>query len=222
MSIIRLENLNKEYGHGDAKVYALRDIELTIEKGEMVAITGASGSGKSTLLYVLGCLDKMTTGKYYLNEQDMSNINNRKLAKLRNSMFGFVVQNFALLEDYTVFENIALPLEYSETKKNKRKEVVFSLAKDLGIEGKLSRTPKELSGGQNQRVAIARALANNPEIILADEPTGALDKKNGEEVMDIFENLNRAGRTVVIITHDENISKRCNRILRIEDGMIIA
>jgi putative ABC transport system ATP-binding protein len=221
MDIIRVENLDKEYGQGNAKVQALRKIKLTIEKGEMVAIMGPSGSGKSTLLNILGCIDKATNGHYYLDGNDVSGLSNRKLAKLRNKMFGFIVQNFALLEDYTAFENIAIPLEYSGIRKKKRKEIIFSLAKKLGIDDKLNRTPKELSGGQNQRVAIARALANNPEIILADEPTGALDRKTGEEVMEIFGVLNREGKTVIVITHDENVSKKCNRTLRIEDGNIV-
>lgn len=221
MSLVQLENVHKEYGHGDAKVLALKNVNLTIEKGEMVAVIGPSGSGKSTLLNLLGCLDKLTAGKYYLNGEDVSSLNNRKLSKLRNKTFGFVVQHFALLDDYNVSENIGIPLEYARISKRKRRDRIISLAKDLGIGDKLGRTPMELSGGQNQRVAIARALANEPEIILADEPTGALDRRTGEEVMKIFKNLNKAGKTVIVITHDENVSKQCNRIIRIEDGVLV-
>lgn len=220
MSILRLEHIEKEYGKGEAKLIALKNINMTVEKGEMVAITGPSGSGKSTLLNILGCIDNITKGKYFVNGTDVSNYNNRKFASLRNRTFGFVVQHFALLEDYSIFDNIGLPLEYAGVIKKRRKEIIYKLAEELGIVQKLNRRPGELSGGQNQRVAIARALSNNPEIILADEPTGALDKKTGNEVLDIFRNLNRQGKTIIIVTHDEKVSNICQRTIRIEDGCI--
>lgn len=221
MNLIQLKKIHKVYGKGEAKVEALKGIDLSIDKGEMIAIMGSSGSGKSTLLNILGCLDKGSDGEYYLKGEDISSFKHRKLAKLRNKTFGFIVQYFALLNELTVWENIKIPLEYSKTSKKESKERIIKILKMLGIEDKIKKHPNELSGGQNQRVAIARALANNPDIILADEPTGALDKKTGKEVMQIFKQLNEQGKTVIIVTHDENVAKECAKTIHIEDGVIV-
>lgn len=222
MDHIILKNVSKIYGKEDTEVEALRNIDLTIESGEMVAIMGASGSGKSTLLNLIGCLDIVTSGDYYLAEQNIKSYSERKLARIRNKTFGFIVQYFGLLDDYTVYENIQIPLEYAKIPRKKRKLMVQNIMDKLKIREKIDKFPTELSGGQNQRVAIARALVNDPNTILADEPTGALDKKNSEEVMDILKNLNDGGKTVIVVTHDEKIALRCKRIIFIEDGEIVS
>lgn len=221
MSIIELRNISRSFGKENSKVEALKNISLKIEKGEMIAITGPSGSGKSTLLNILGCLDTVDEGQYLLNGEEVNNFGNNKLAKLRNSTFGFVVQYFALIDDYTVFENVKVPLNYSVNKRKNKKEDIEKVLSKLKILDKKNCYPSEISGGQSQRTAIARAIINNPEIILADEPTGALDRKTGEEVLELFEELNKNGKTIVIVTHDMNIAKRCNRIIEIEDGKIV-
>lgn len=218
MGIINLENISKIYGANDGKVEAIKEISLEINKGELVAIVGASGSGKSTLLNIMGCIDKPTSGKYFINSYDTSEYSEKELAKCRNLNIGFVLQYFGLINSYTVYENIELPLIYS--KKKNKKEVILDVLKKLDIEEKKDKTPSELSGGQSQRVAIARALVNDPKIILADEPTGALDKETSQQVMNILIELNKQGKTVVIVTHDENISNRCDKVIRIEDGCI--
>lgn len=218
MEIIKLDNISKIYGFNDGKVEAIKNISLKINEGELVAIVGASGSGKSTLLNLIGCIDKPTSGKYFINSYDTSGYSEKELAKCRNSNIGFVLQYFGLINSYTVYENVELPLIYSKIKN--KKELIVDILKKLDIIEKKDKTPSELSGGQNQRVAIARALVNNPKIILADEPTGALDKDTSQQVMDILIELNKQGRTVVIVTHDENISNRCDKVIRIEDGCI--
>lgn len=220
MALIELRNISKIYGCGDGKVEALKDISIAIDRGEMASIMGPSGSGKSTLINIIGCLDTPTSGQYYINNQMVNNLRDKKLAKLRNKTFGFIVQYFALLEDYNVQENVLLPLEYTKMKRKDKYQRVKDLLKELNVEEKINKYPKELSGGQCQRIAIARALANDPDIILADEPTGALDSKTGQEVMRIFKELNNNGKTIVIITHDINIAKMCDRIINIEDGLI--
>lgn len=220
MSLIEVKNVKKIFGKEDNKVEALRGIDLKVEEGEMLAVMGPSGSGKSTLLNILGFLDKGTEGEYYFDGNDVSKLKDRELSLFRNKYIGFVVQNFALIEDYTISKNISLPLDYvkmSSKEKNKRVEELLKLMK---IEDKGKRLPKELSGGQNQRVAIARALVNNPKVILADEPTGALDRKNGQEVMNIFKKLNEKGKTIIVITHDEKVASICNKTIYIEDGKI--
>lgn len=220
MALIELRNISKIYGCGDGKVEALKDISIAIDRGEMASIMGPSGSGKSTLINIIGCLDTPTSGQYYINNQMVNNLRDKKLAKLRNKTCGFIVQYFALLEDYNVQENVLLPLEYTKMKRKDKYQRVKDLLKELNVEEKIDKYPKELSGGQCQRIAIARALANDPDIILADEPTGALDSKTGQEVMRIFKELNNNGKTIVIITHDINIAKMCDRIINIEDGLI--
>lgn len=221
MSIIKLENICKTYGEGDSEVKALDNVNLTISKGELIAIMGKSGSGKSTLLNVLGQLDSPTSGKILIDNIDTTNLSKKEIAKLRNSKFGFVVQHFALINDYTVYDNIELPLKYGKVNKNKRNTLINDVSISLGIENKLKSTPSKLSGGQCQRVAIARAIVNSPDVILADEPTGALDTKTGQEVMDIFKSLQKDGKTVIIITHDTNIANQCNKIIEIQDGKIL-
>ncbi len=221
MSILELRNIEKDYGKGEAQVKALKNINLSIEKGEMIAIMGPSGSGKSTLLNILGFLDKPTSGEYIFNGENIKDLKENDLAKYRNKKIGFVVQNFALLDDYTVFQNINLPLDYAKIKKRDRISLITNIVKKVGLSDKINKLPTELSGGQNQRVAIARALINNPDIILADEPTGALDLNTGEEIMDIFQELNKEGKTIIIITHDKNIASKCERILNIKDGILL-
>lgn len=221
MSLIKLVNIKKIYGKNDSAFCALHGISTTINKGDMIAIMGTSGSGKSTLLNIIGCLDKSTDGEYILNDKNINCYSNNELALLRNKTFGFIVQYFALIDDYSVLENVIIPLEYSKASKKEKRETVVEFLKVLGIEDKIDRLPRELSGGQNQRVAIARAIVNNPEIILADEPTGALDRKTSQEIMSILKKLNEIGKTIIIVTHDENIANQCNRILKIEDGKII-
>ena len=221
MGIINLKNINKKFGVKDTEVIALRGVDLEINEGEIIAIVGASGSGKSTLLNIIGTLDKQTTGEYLLENKNLKELNKCDLAKLRNKKFGFVVQHFALINDYTVYENIEIPLEYGKIKGSDRRKKINVVLNKLDIKDKINKKPSQLSGGQCQRVAIARAIVNDPQIILADEPTGALDKKTGEQVMQIFKELNREGKTVIIVTHDVSIAEQCNRIIRIEDGMII-
>lgn len=219
--MILLSDITKIYGKGESSVKALNGINLEIQKGEMVAIMGSSGSGKSTLLNIIGCIDKPTSGTYYLNGKDVSKMNQFTLAKLRNQQFGFVVQHFALIDDYSVFQNIKIPLDYTRIGRSEKKKRIYDILDKLSIKEKVNKYPNELSGGQCQRVAITRALVNEPEIILADEPTGALDQKTGKEIMDIFVNLNLSGKTVVIITHDFRIADYCNKKYNIEDGKIL-
>lgn len=220
MSLLQLNNIKKVFGNDDNKVIAINNISLNVNKGELIAIIGPSGSGKSTLLNILGLLDQPTEGSYLINGQDVSKIKDRKLAKIRNSFFGFVVQNFALIDDYTVFQNIKIPLDYNKVSSKEKKVRIDEILNKMNIIDKKDKLPNQLSGGQNQRVAIARALVNNPQVILADEPTGALDKKTSQDIMNLFLELNKERQTIIIITHDEKIAKQCKRVITIEDGMI--
>jgi putative ABC transport system ATP-binding protein len=220
MELINMKSITRFYGKNENRVNALRSIDLSINAGELVAIIGPSGSGKTTLLNILGCLDSPNSGEYIIDKTDTSKLKPRKLANIRNKKFGFIVQNFALLDDYTVYENIKIPLDYSNTKIKNKKQKIKEILKKLGIEDKLNKYPTELSGGQCQRVSIARALINNPEIILADEPTGALDREMGQQVIDIFKEVNKENKTIIIVTHDTNIASQCDRIITIEDGSI--
>ena len=215
--MIELRKVSKVYDDGAAVCRALQEVDLTIEKGEMTAIIGASGSGKSTLLNVLGAMDSVTEGQYLLNEKNIEEYSEKQMARLRNEMFGFVVQDFALIERYTVEKNVMLPLYYSKKYKKQRVEEVL---KSLGIWEKREELVRCLSGGQRQRVAIARALVNEAEIILADEPTGALDQATGREVMDLFEEIHNRGKTIILVTHDQKIADRCQRVIEIADGTI--
>lgn len=218
MNIIKLNKITKVYNNTSAK--ALNEVSLNIKKGDFISIMGPSGSGKSTLLNIIGCLDTATSGEYYLEDNNISKFNNKQMAKVRNKHFGFIVQYFALLDNYSVYNNVKIPLEYSKDNKKGMKIKIIDTLKKLGIDDKINDTPKQLSGGQCQRVAIARAIINNPDVILADEPTGALDSKTGQEVMNIFKELNKQGKTVIIVTHDKNIAEQTDKIINIVDGKL--
>ncbi|GKX67743.1 ABC transporter ATP-binding protein [Inconstantimicrobium mannanitabidum] len=221
MEILRLENIHKVYGKGNLQMEALKGVNLVVNEGELIAIIGVSGSGKSTLLNIIGTLDKASTGKYILEGKETEKYSEKEMAKLRNKTFGFVVQHFALIKGFSVYDNVEIPLAYSKGNKKKYEERVKTMLTKLGIRDKIDSKPNQLSGGQCQRVAIARALVNDAKILLADEPTGALDKQTGQEVLDIFKKLNEEGKTVIIVTHDEKIANQCNRVIRMEDGKIV-
>lgn len=221
--MIDLRDVSKDYYLTEENsVKALSDINLKINKGEFVSIIGKSGSGKSTLLNVISCMDSNFVGEYYLLDEKMNNKKKKELAIIRNKNFGFIFQNFNLLTKLTAYENIEIPLIYKRVPRNKRKQIIFDVAKDLEIEDRLYHKPKELSGGEQQRVAIARALVTNPEIILADEPTGALDVKTGKQILSILTELNKKGKTVVIVTHDLDLSRQARRVVTLSDGKIIS
>ncbi len=219
--MIVLNDIIKIYGKNDSSVKALNKVSLNINQGDSIAIMGVSGSGKSTLLNIIGCIDKPTSGTYHLSGENVSEFGHYKLAKLRNNYFGFVVQNFALIDDYTVYQNIKVPLDYTKLGRKEKKRRIHEITKKIGIYEKLDKLPSELSGGQCQRVAIARALVNNPDVLLADEPTGSLDQKTGSEIMDLFLSLNKEGKTILVITHDPRVAEYCNKRIQIEDGKII-
>ena len=221
MSLISINKINKYYGNKNNINHVLKDINLEINEGDFIAIMGTSGSGKSTLLNILGLLDRYDDGDYFFKDSNIKNLKDKKLALLRNSFFGFVVQNFALIDDFSVYENVEIPLEYGKIRNKLRKDMINKVLKSLGIFEKANDKAKNLSGGQKQRVAIARALINNPSVILADEPTGALDTKTTQEIMNIFKELNEKGKTIIIITHDEKVAATCNKVLQIEDGFLI-
>ncbi|WP_234124517.1 ABC transporter ATP-binding protein [Clostridium hydrogenum] len=217
--VIKMRNVNKVYKMGKNEYKALFDINLDIKKGEFVSIVGPSGAGKSTLMNIIGCLDNASSGEYFLDEIN-TNCNDNKLAEIRNKKIGFIFQNYNLLSKLSVLENVELPLIYQGLKSSEvRKRALESLEK-VGLTSHIKHKPAELSGGQKQRVAIARALATKPEIILADEPTGALDSKTGKEVMEMLKALNKEGNTIVLITHDRDIAKQAKRMVTVMDGKI--
>ncbi len=218
--MIKLEGIHKYYGAGEGRVKALENVSLEIERGELVAVIGMSGSGKTTLLNILGCMDEPTEGKYYYDDVDVTELTPHQKDMFRKKHIGFVFQDFALLPQYTVYENIELPLIASNVKRTERKRLITDILRQLGIEDQRDKLIKKLSGGQKQRCAIARAIVNGSELLLADEPTGALDTKNGEKIMEIFKELNSAGKTVIIITHDMKVAGTCKRVIEIQDGSI--
>lgn len=219
-ALIHIENMKKIYNPGENEVRALDGIDLDIEKGDLVAIVGHSGSGKSTLMNMLGCLDTPTSGKYVLDGQDVASMTDNQLADVRNKEIGFIFQGFNLISNLDAVGNVELPLVYRGVSKNERKQLVMEALKSVGLEDRMKHKPNEMSGGQQQRVAVARAVAAKPPIILADEPTGNLDTKSTQEIMEILKELHRSGRTVIIITHDEEIASQAHRVIRILDGRI--
>ena len=219
-ALIHIENMKKIYNPGENEVRALDGIDLDIEKGDLVAIVGHSGSGKSTLMNMLGCLDTPTSGKYVLDGQDVASMTDNQLADVRNKEIGFIFQGFNLISNLDAVGNVELPLVYRGVSKKDRKQLAMEALKSVGLEDRMKHKPNEMSGGQQQRVAIARAVAAKPPIILADEPTGNLDTKSTQEIMEILKELHRSGRTVIIITHDEEIASQAHRVIRILDGRI--
>ena len=218
--LIELDSLTKTYEVGTEKVHALRGVSLNVEEGEYMAIMGPSGSGKSTLMNIVGCLDTPTKGSYQFHEEKVSEMDDDQLAEIRNREIGFVFQTFNLLPRASALHNVELPLIYNGTPASKRKKMAEEALKQVGLAERMDHRPNELSGGQRQRVAIARALVNSPSIILADEPTGNLDTRTGQEIMDILEDLHDSGNTIILVTHEEYIAEHTNRIIRLRDGMI--
>ena len=219
--MLKLTNILKKYNENQPnEVQALRGVDLNVEKGEMIAIMGPSGSGKSTLLNIIGCMDTLTSGSYEVDGQKIEELSQKKLAYLRNKKFGFVLQDFGLLTDRSVEENVMVPLLFSKESLKKSTKRIQPILESLGIADLAKRRANQLSGGQAQRVAIARALVNEPDIILADEPTGALDTHTSGEVVGIFKKLNEQGKTVIIVTHNPEVAKVCHKIYRIVDGEI--
>ena len=218
--MIKLKELHKSYVTGNNSLHVLKGIDLTIESGELVSVMGSSGSGKSTLLNIIGILDCYDSGEYYLDGRLIRNLNETKAAFIRNRTIGFVFQSFNLISFKSAMENVALPLYYQGINRRKRNKIAMEYLDEMGLVEWADHLPSELSGGQKQRVAIARALIANPKIILADEPTGALDSKTSLEVMEVFRKVNSKGMTVIIVTHEKDISERTNRIIHITDGII--
>lgn len=220
--LIALNGISKSYqaSHGAPPYQVLKDANLSIDKGEMVAIKGSSGAGKSTLLHIIGCLDKPTSGSYLLNGQDVSQLSLSKLAEIRNASFGFVMQHFALIEEDNALQNVATPLLFAKARRSQTDARAMEQLRNVGMEQMANKRIATLSGGEKQRVAIARAMVNNPEIILADEPTGALDRANTEKIVQLFQQLNEKGKTIIIVTHDDFVAQSCRRIVTIADGVI--
>ncbi|MCX7546779.1 ABC transporter ATP-binding protein [Xanthomarina sp. F1114] len=219
--MLNIKKLHKSYPIGDSSLHVLKGIDLTVEDGEMVAIMGSSGSGKSTLLNIIGMLDEADEGEYILDGVPIKNLTEKKAAIYRNKFLGFIFQSFNLINYKNALDNVALPLYYQGMKRQERQELaLFHLGK-VGLEPWAHHLPNELSGGQKQRVAIARALAANPKLLLADEPTGALDTKTSHEIMDFIQHLNDEGKTILIVTHEEDIAQMCKRIVRLKDGLIM-
>ena len=218
--IISTNNIVKEYQVGTQKVEALKGINFSVNKGEFISIMGPSGSGKTTLMNIIGCLDTPTKGEYFLNNKEVGSMSEDELAKIRNEEIGFVFQSFHLLPRNSAFENVMLPLKYAGTNKKEASEASKIALDQVGLSDRANHSPSELSGGQQQRVAIARALVNKPSTVFADEPTGNLDSKTGNDVMDLFKRLNNDGQTIILITHEDKIAKQSNRIITIMDGLI--
>lgn len=220
--MISIKRLTKVYGTGDTAVHALAGVDLEVAEGEMVAIMGPSGSGKSTLMNMIGCLDRPTGGEYWLAGREVGLIADNDRAEVRNRHIGFIFQQFNLLAKLTALQNVETPLIYRGISAGKRREIATEALRVVGLDGRGHHRPNQLSGGQQQRVAIARAIASQPSILLADEPTGALDSRTGQEVLALFQDLNGEGRTVVIVTHDERVAAHCKRVVRLRDGCIVS
>ena len=220
MSLIRFDKISRRYQMGGETIHALREVSLQIERGEYVAIMGPSGSGKSTMMNLIGCLDTATSGSYELNGTDVSDMDDNQLAEVRNREIGFVFQTFNLLARSSALHNVELPLIYAGMSSAERRQTALEAIAAVGLTDRMHHKPNELSGGQRQRVAIARALVNKPSILLADEPTGNLDSRTGEEIMALFADLWKKGNTIILVTHEEDIARHARRILRIRDGLI--
>lgn len=226
MALIELNNINKFFKMGDEEIHALDHVNITIAEGEFTSIVGTSGSGKSTLMNIIGLLDLPTSGEYRLDGSLTNQMNDDQLSHYRNQKIGFVFQSFHLLPKASALKNVTMPMQYASAyddslSDKKINEMAMKALDEVGLTSRMHHRPNELSGGQRQRVAIARALVNNPKILLADEPTGALDSKTSEEILNLFSELNRSGVTVIIVTHDNNVAKKCKRILRMTDGKIV-
>ena len=221
MNIIELKEVSKVYKTKYVTKVALDKINLNIKKGEFLGIVGASGSGKTTLLNILGCMDVLTNGTYKLHSKDISEFNKNELSEIRNSKVSFVFQHFALMPTYNVYDNVELPLSFRKISNRTKKEKILGILKALGIDDQAKKYPNQLSGGQKQRVAIARALVSDADIVLADEPTGALDQKTGKDFMDLLKKINDEGKTIILITHDNNLTSYCDRIIELQDGIIV-
>lgn len=218
--LIDLRNINKTYRNGDQELKVLKNINLTVEEGDFLAIMGPSGSGKSTLMNIIGMLDRPSTGEYFLENEDVANLGDKKLAKVRNNQIGFVFQQFFLLSKLNALQNVELPLIYAGVSQGSRRNLAKQYLEKVDLGTRMTHLPSELSGGQKQRVAIARALVNNPSIILADEPTGALDTKTGEQIMELLTELNAEGKTIIMVTHEPEIAAYAKRQIVIRDGVI--
>ncbi|HEM3600531.1 ABC transporter ATP-binding protein [Streptococcus suis] len=218
--LIRLTNINKSYKNGDQELRVLKDIDLEVEEGEFLAIMGPSGSGKSTLMNIIGLLDRSSSGNYWLEGEEVSQLSEKKLAQVRNDQIGFVFQQFFLLSKLNALQNVELPLIYAGVPSSKRKELAQQYLEKVELAERMTHLPSELSGGQKQRVAIARALVNTPAIILADEPTGALDTKTGEQIMQLLTELNNEGKTIIMVTHEPEIAAYAKRKIVLRDGVI--
>ncbi len=220
--MLELKNVHKIYNKGKSNEFeALKGIDFKVEDGELVAIIGKSGAGKSTLLHIIACIDSYESGDYIIDDTLVKNLSEKKLADIRNSKIGIVMQDFGLVDDFSCIENVMLPLDFAGKKKRNRHELAMNALKSVGMESIAKKPVNKLSGGQKQRVAIARAIVNQPAVILADEPTGALDTKTASEIMNLFHELNKKGKTIIIVTHDPEIAGQCNRTIEISDGKII-
>ena len=220
MSLIKVKNLKKQFQIGSETVNAIKDISFDVKAGEFISIMGPSGSGKTTLMNIIGCLDTPTSGEYHLDDNEVSLLDDNELAAIRNKKIGFVFQSFHLLSRNTALNNVMLPLAYAGYDKKEALKKAKSVLDKVGLEDRVSHKPNELSGGQQQRVAIARALVNNPSIVFADEPTGNLDTKTGEEIMSLFKELHKNGQTIIVITHENDIANQTERIITVKDGLI--
>lgn len=219
-SIIKLSNINKSYSVGSEKLHVLKDISFNVKKGEFISILGPSGSGKSTLMNIIGCMDNLDTGEYILDGRDIGGSSENDLALARNEKIGFIFQKYHLIPKYSILQNVMMPLLIRGVDREEASKKALEKLKMVGLEGRLKHKPSELSGGQQQRVAIARALVSNPAILLADEPTGALDSETGKDVLALFKELNEQGNTIIMITHDRNVATRADRVITIVDGKV--